>query len=287
MSLPTSSLPPSRRALGIVLATAGLLLMSLESAGLRLTGLDSFNNTLFLGAFSAISMFIVVRLQTGKSLLSAARSHAPWSYVSAAIQTATTIFFVLALHHTTVANTMVIFAATPALAALIAMFAIREQTSGRTWLGIFGAVIGMVIVVWGSFGGGRVLGDVFALIAVTGYAANLTIWRRFREMNREAVIGLGALGMAAVASVAADLGSVSLRALLILGFLGLLTAPLARTLLAISTRYLPVSKVGLLTPVETISATTLAFFLLHETPPLTALFGGVLVVASLFVGLSA
>jgi drug/metabolite transporter (DMT)-like permease len=287
MSPPISNLPPSRRALGIVLATVGLLLMSLESPGLRLTGLDSFNNTLFLGAFSAISMFVVVRLRTGKSLFSAARGHAPWIYVSAAIQTATTIFFVLALHHTTVANTMVIFAATPALAALIAMFAIREQTSGRTWLGIFGAVVGMVIVVWGSFGGGRVLGDVFALIAVTGYAANLTIWRRFREMNREAVIGLGALGMAAVAGVAADLGSVSLRALLILGFLGLLTAPLARTLLAISTRYLPVSKVGLLTPVETISATTLAFFLLNETPPTTALFGGVIVVISLFVGLSA
>jgi drug/metabolite transporter (DMT)-like permease len=270
-----------------VLATAGLLLMSLESPGLRLTGLDSFNNTLFLGAFSAISMFIVVRVRTGHSLFSVAHAHAPWIYISAAIQTVTTIFFVLALHHTTVANTMVIFAATPAIAALIAMLAIGEQTPGRTWLGIFGSVVGMVVVVWGSFGGGRVLGDVFALIAVTGYAANLTLWRRFRDMNREAVIGLGAAGMTAVAAVAADLDAVSLRALLILGFLGLLTAPLARTLLSVSTRYLPVSQVGLLTPVETISATTLAYFLLNETPPATAFVGGAIVVVSLFVGLSA
>ena len=182
---------PRRRAIGVALAVGGLLLMSLESPGLKLTRLGSWDNTLFLGAFSAMSMFASVRIRTGEHLVTAARRQSWWLYVSSVIQAATTLFFVLALHHTTVANTMVIFATTPAIGALIAMLAIRERTPLRTWLGIAGAIAGISIVMSGSFGGGRLLGDLFALIAMVGYAANLTIWRRFRDMPREVVIGLG------------------------------------------------------------------------------------------------
>lgn len=260
--------------------------MSLESPGLKLTRLGSWDNTLFLGAFSAISMFASVRIRTGEHLVTAARRQSRWLYVSSVIQAATTLFFVLALHHTTVANTMVIFATTPAIGALIAMLAIRERTPIRTWLGIAGAIAGIAIVMSGSFGGGRWIGDLFALIAMVGYAANLTIWRRFRDMPREMVIGLGALGMALVALPLASFQGLDARAMAILATLGLLTAPVARVMLASSTRYLPVSHVGLLTPVETVAATTLAFVLLNEVPPVTLFAGGALVLVSLLVGVS-
>jgi drug/metabolite transporter (DMT)-like permease len=277
---------PRRRAIGIALAVGGLLLMSVESPGLKLTRLGSWDNTLFLGAFSAISMFASVRVRSGEHLVTLARRQSRWLYVSSVIQAATTLFFVLALHHTTVANTMVIFATTPAIGALIAMIAIRERTPLRTWLGIAGAIAGISIVMSGSFGGGRLLGDLFALIAMIGYAANLTIWRRFRDMPREVVIGLGALGMALVALPLASFQGIDARALVILATLGLLTAPVARVMLASSTRYLPVSHVGLLTPVETVAATTLAFVLLNEVPPVTLFAGGALVLVSLLVGVT-
>lgn len=278
--------PPPRRAIGLSLAVGGLLLMSLESPGLKLTRLGAWDNTLFLGAFSAISMFASVRIRSGEQLTTAARRNAPWIHVSSLIQAATTLFFVLALHHTTVANTMVIFATTPAIGALIAMLAIRERTPLRTWLGIAGAIAGISIVMSGSFGGGRLLGDLFALIAMVGYAANLTIWRRFPEMPREVVIGLGALGMALVALPLATFHGIDAGALGILATLGLLTAPVARVMIATSTRYLPVSHVGLLTPVETVAATTLAFVLLNEVPPVTLFVGGALVLVSLLVGVT-
>jgi len=285
-----TSVPPStqprRRAIGLALAVGGLLLMSLESPGLKLTRLSSWDNSLFLGAFSAVSMFLLVRVRSGEQLTTAAQRHAPWVYVSSAVQALTTLFFVLALHHTTVANTVVIFATTPAVAALIATFAIRERTPLRTWLGIAGAIAGIALVVSGSFGGGGLLGDVFALIAVTGYAVNLTIWRRFRDMPREVVIGLGTLGMALVAAPLASFHGIDGRALAILAALGLVTAPLARVMIASSTRYLPVSHVGLLTPVETIAATALAFVLLNEVPPATVFAGGALVLVALLVGVT-
>ena len=278
--------PPRRRALGLALAVGGLLLMSLESPGLKLTGLSAWDNTLFLGAFSAISMFASVRVRSGEQLTAVARRHAPWIYVSSAIQATTTLLFVLALHHTTVANTMVIFATTPAIGALIALLAIREHTSRRTWLGTAGAIAGIAIVMSGSFGGGGLLGDLFALIAMTGYAANLTIWRRFGDMPREVVIGLGSLGMAVIALPLATFHGIDVRAMVILGTLGLATAPVARVMIASSTRYLPVSHVGLLTPVETVAATTFAFVLLNEVPPLTLFTGGALVLVSLLVGVT-
>lgn len=284
-SVPAST-HPRRRAVGLALGTGGLLLMSLESPGLKLTRLGAWENALFLGAFSALSMFVGVRFRSGESLFANARRHAPWVYVSSSIQAMTTAFFVLALHHTTVANTMVIFATTPAIGALIATFAIGERTQLRTWLGIAGAIAGIAIVVSSSFGGGRLLGDFFALVAVTAYSANLTIWRKFRDMPREVVIGLGALGMALVASPLASFDAVDARAIAILAALGLVTAPLARVMIASSTRFLPVSHVGLLTPVETVAAMALAFVLLNETPPATVFIGGSLVLVSLLVGVT-
>jgi drug/metabolite transporter (DMT)-like permease len=285
-SAPTDAEDTRRqRRLGVLLGTGGLLLMSLESPGLRLTRTGSWNNAFWLGLFGAASMLVWVRMATGASPVAAARGHVPATLLSGLLQTLSTLFFVFAIHHTSIANTQVIFATTPAIAALAALIAIRERTSPRTWLGIAGSMIGLSIVISGSFAHGRIVGDLCALIAVCSYAANLTLWRRHPALNRQVAVGLGGLGMALCALVPSDTASIDARALAILAGLGLVSAPLGRVFVASATRYLPVAQVSLLTPVETIAATTWAWLLLGEAPTITGLVGGVIVIGSLIVGL--
>jgi drug/metabolite transporter (DMT)-like permease len=258
--------------------------MSIESPGLRFTHTSPWNNAFWLGLFSAVSMFIGVRVLTGVSPLSALREHARPTLLSGLLQTSSTLFFVLAIDDTSIANTQVIFATTPAIAALAGLVLLREAVSLRTWLGIAGSLLGIVIVFSGSFARGSIFGDVCALIAVSSYSANLTLWRRYPALDRQVAVGLGGLGMALCTFVPADPLAIEPLGLGILAALGLVTAPLGRVAVASATRYLPVAQVSLLTPVEMIAATAWAWLLLGEAPTAAALIGGAIVILALIVG---
>jgi drug/metabolite transporter (DMT)-like permease len=247
---------------------------------------ESWNTAFWLGSFIAISMFVWVPIRTGKSLPAVAVGDG-WPIVfSGLLQTASSAFFIFAINLTAVANAMVIIAAAPVVAALIAHFAIGEKTSTRTWIGIAGSIVGIVVVMSGSFGQGRIEGDLFALAAICAFGTNLTIWRRIPDLNRQVAIGLGGLGLALISVIPADPGALDTRAMVILAILGLVTGPTGRVSLATSTRYLPVSQVSLFASVETIAAIVWAWLFLDETPPMTALVGGIIVIASLIYGVA-
>ncbi len=286
-ALVAAELPASsRRARGLLLGTGGLLLLALESPGIRLAGSGAWESNFGFGLFSALSMAAWVRWKTGKPLWAVARAGGGRLWLCALLQAVCTSLFIAALHFTSVANTVVIFTTTPAFAAVLAHWALGERTSLRTWLGILGALGGIAIVFAGSFGRGGLLGDVFAFGAVAAYAGNLTLMRRFPSLSREAIIGLSGL-LIALTSVGFVRGfAFELRAVLILSVLGLVTGPFGRVFVAAATRHLPVAQVSLLSPVETLAATGMAWWWLGEAPLPSALLGGAVVLLALILGLS-
>ena len=171
--------------------------MSLDSLGFRLTEEDPWNNAFWLGVFIAVAMLVLVPITTGRSFPAAARSEGRIVLLSGALQAASTGFFVLAIDATAVSNAVAIVAATPMLAAVVAHYVIKEKTSTRTWLAIFAALAGVLVVVSGSLGGagsiGDIYGDIYAVLTITAFSFNLTLWRRFPELNRQVVIGFGGL----------------------------------------------------------------------------------------------
>jgi drug/metabolite transporter (DMT)-like permease len=285
--LATPAVPSrSERGRGVLLGTGGLLLLALESPGIRLAQTGAWEANLGFGLFSALSMACWVRWRTGSSLWVVARRGGARMYGSALLQAVCTTLFIVALHFTSVANTVVIFATTPAFAAVLAHWALGETTSLRTWLGIVGALGGIAIVFAGSLGSGGLFGDLCAFGAVAAYAGNLTLMRRYPELNREAIIGLSGLLLALVSIWFVRAGQLELDGLLILAVLGLLTGPFGRVFVAAATRYLPVAQVSLLSPVETLAATGLAWWWLGEAPLPSALVGGAVVILALILGLS-
>jgi drug/metabolite transporter (DMT)-like permease len=278
--------PRSEIGRGVLLGSGGLLLLALESPGIRLAQAGAWEANLCFGLFSALSMACWVRWRTGSSLWVVARRGGARMLGTALLQAVCTTLFIVALHFTSVANTVVIFATTPAFAAVLAHWVLRETTSLRTWLGIVGALGGIAIVFAGSLGSGGLFGDLCAFGAVAAYAGNLTLMRRHPELNREAIIGLSGLLLALSSIGFVRAGQIELHGLLILAGLGLLSGPLGRVFVAAATRYLPVAQVSLLSPVETLAATGLAWWWLGEAPLPSALFGGAVVILALLLGLS-
>ncbi len=267
-----------------MLAGGGMLLISLDSLGIRLAEGSSWDIAFWLGVFTTLAMALLVPLRTRTTLPAAVRTDG-WPVVaSGLLQAASTTFFIIAINLTTVANVVVIVAASPVVAAVVARWAIKEKTGMRTWLAIAISVGGILVVVSGSLQAGRVGGDLFAVAAILSFATNLTLWRWHPRLNRMVAVGLGGLFMAMVALWPADPLAVDGRTLAILAFLGAIAGPAGRIAVASSTRYLPTSQVSLFTPVETVAATVWAWLFLSEPPPMATVFGGLVVLVAVAYG---
>lgn len=278
---------PSRlsyRQVGLLLAGGGILLISLDSLWIRLSGASSWDVAFWMGTFTFVTLSVVVRLRTGRPLPVIVRRDGLPMILSGVLQTCSTTLFILAIGATTVANTVVIVAAAPMAAALVARVVIGERTSPRVWWAILVSTAGILVVVSGSMGAGSITGDLYAVAAVLAFAGNVTLWRRHPEISRLAVFGLGGLLIALVSLVPADPLSVDMEALAILAVMGVVTGPAGRVALASSTRHLPAAQVGLFTPIETIAATTWAWLFLSEAPPQTTIVGGLVVIAAVVFG---
>ncbi len=269
---------------GVLLAGGGMLLVSLDSLGFRLTEAGAWDNAFWYGVFTTAALVVLVPLRTGRSFLAVARSDGLPVLASGLLQAGSTTFFILALANTTVSNTVVIVAASPVLAALMARVLIGERTSPRTWLAIGASIGGILLVVSGSLGLGRLQGDLLAVGAIFAFSLNLTLWRRYPAINRAVAIGLGGLSMAIVATLVGGPAGAGARAIVILAVLGTLTGPAGRIAVATSTRHLPVAQVSLFTPVETVAATAWAWLFLSEAPPAMTILGGIVVIAAVVYG---
>ena len=270
--------------LGLMLAGGGFLFISLDSLGLRLAETSSWNATFWLGVFTFLAMSVLVPIRNSKSLFKAAWEGGLPLAVSAIFTAGSISMFVVAISLTTVANTVAIIAAAPVMAALISLVAIGERTRLRTWIGIVASIAGILVIVSGSLGAGRIIGDLSAVGAIIIFGSNLTLLRRYPELNRLVIIGMGGLAMALIASWPADPLSLDTSSIVVLAVLGLATSPAGRIAVITSTRYLPPAQVSLFAPIETIAATTWAWLFLSEAPPPLTIVGGLIVVAAVVYG---
>ncbi len=271
----------------MALAAGGMLLVSLDSLGFRLTEASAWDIAFWFGAFTTAAVSILLRIRTGRSVVDAVREERLPLVVSGLLQAASTTFFIIALELTTVSNTVVIIAAAPVVAALIARVAIGERTTLRVWSAIGVSIAGILIVVSGSLGAGRIEGDLFAVAAIVSFAANLTLWRKYPSVDRMAMIALAGIVMTLVAFAPAAPFEVDSKALWILAFLGGVAGPAGRIAVAVSTRYLPTAQVSLFVPLETVAATAWAWLFLSEAPPASTLAGGVVVLTAIAYGATA
>lgn len=272
------------RQTGVLLAAGGVLLISLDALWIRLSEAGTWNVAFWVSVFTFVSLAILIPVRSGESLVSVVRRDGRPLLASAGLNTISITFFILAIGATTVANTVAIIAATPVTAALAARLLIGEKPARRTWVGIAGSVIGILIIVSGSLGAGSIGGDLFAVVAVIAFAGNVTLWRRFPEISRPGVFAMGGLFIAILTLIPADPFAVAPQSLAILAIMGAVTGPLGRVALASATRYLPAAQVGLFTPIETIASTLWAWLFLSEAPPTPTVVGGLVVIVSVVYG---
>lgn len=266
----------SPRTLGIGLAAGGMFIVSTDSLITRAAEVSGFTVTFWFGMFVAPAMLVSMMLMGHRPSGIVRQIDRPM-LLSAILQAGSSTCFIFAVKNTSISNVVVIIAAAPIVASLIAWIAIRERTAPRVWAGIALSMFGIGIVMSGSFGGGGVSGDLLSVLAITFWSTNLIVWRAHPTMNRFLAVGLAGIVMAVISLAEADLLGHSFDTYLLLFAMGSITGPLGRIAMATATRYIPAAEVSLFTPIETLAAILWAWIFFDETPSVATYIGGAVV----------
>ncbi len=191
-----------------------------------------------------------------------------------------TAAFIPAFKLTSIANVAMIWATAPFLTALLAWLVLSERPSRRVILASGVAIIGVGIVVSGSWGGGNIIGDALAFWMTLMVSGVLVIYRRWPQTPVALPNAGASVVLLPFAVWFSDPVQVVPSEVLILLAFGLLFA-VASVTLTEGARRLPATETALLSALETPLAPVWAFLLLAQVPSGAAMIGGVMIMAAL------
>jgi len=281
MKLLPAGMPDHSR--GLIIALLGVLLVSFDALMVRLAAAPHWDIVFWRGWLICLT-FALWMLVNRQGFALPPRRKERWLIIAAIVLlSGNTTLFVLSVANTAAANTVVILAASPFFAALFSWFYLREPVRLRTWVAIFSAVVGVLIVFGGGLQGGTAIGDFYALLLALCLGANLTILRRFPTVPRLPLICLsGAVAGLMAIPFAAPL-SLSLQSFLVIALMGVVQMPLATLLIASATRYISSPEVSLCLLVETVLGPIWVWWVLSEAVPELTFIGGGLILLTVAI----
>ncbi|RUR35638.1 DMT family transporter [Vreelandella populi] len=273
-------MPVSPYQRGLLMVILGVVFLSFDGLLIRLADTDGWTIVFWRGflMFSVLGLLCLA----GNRLVRL-RANPFSSLVSAILLGLISALFVLAVMNANVANVVVILSTAPLFAALFSRVFLKERVALRTLVAIAICMLGMSLVFMGEGAKGMLVGNLYALAAALAIGGNLTVLRRYPDIDRIVVIAGGGLLSAAIALPLAAPFSLDVPRYGVLAVMGLIQMPLATVLINSATRYLPSTEVALFYLVETALGTLWVWWLLGEEPTVSTLAGGAVVITVLIV----
>ncbi len=272
--------PANPRLTGIVITVISAFFMSLDSIFIRLSGVGGFDTSFLFGLFTAISMLTLTQVLDKRGVIGTLKAGGWPVIVSGLLMLGSALSMVMSVKHTSVANVAVIMSVTPALAALFGRLFLGEVTRKATWIAIGSVMVGIAIVVSGSVGSIHIYGDGLALIAANFVALNQTLTRKYKQMSRTVIVGMGGLFLALATVSFVSPGTYTVQTWVVMGAMGLLTGPAGRVLGFVATRYISAPEVGVVGMLKTVFAPALAFVIFAEIAPVNSFVGGAVILTA-------
>lgn len=270
------STSPEDRRKGLVLALAGIVVLSPESLLIRLVEADRWTIVFWRGLLLAFGLVGVSAIGSFAGVLRVGKA----GCLVAVLFGAQAVLFVTSVTTTTVANTLVALSAAPLFAAIYERLLFRNRLSRRMWLILAMAIVGIVVMFGGTIGVDNWSGNLAGLGAAAGYGAVFVVIHHNRSVSMVPAMGLGGLVAALLVYLWADPLSVTSADMGYLALSGLLVLPAAFGLLAIAPRFAPAPEVGLITLLETVLGTLWVWLAMGENPGGRAIVGGLIVLSA-------
>ena len=262
---------------GIIITVCAVLIISPDSLIVRLLDLDHWTLLFWRGLLVSAGMMISLTLFYRVNTFQQFRKIGNSGLLLIILFTASTLFFVIALTYTSVANTLVIIATAPIFAVILSRIILAEKISIFTAITIVIVLASISLIVSESYQGGTLAGDLCAMGTAICIAGSFVTTRRSRHINMIPAIALSSALTATIAFLAADSIYINTGQFNLLVILGLILT-IGMGLLIIGPRYIPAPQVSLLMPLETVFGTFLVWIIIGEPLSNTTIMGGLIII---------
>ncbi len=268
---------------GTLLTALGVLVLTPDGLLVRLISAEAWTLLFWRGLLFGTAILGFYFLRYGSGAIFRFRNIGWLGLQASLLFTLSTLFFVQALHHTSVANTLVLIATAPFFAALLSRIFLKEKISRSTLLAILVSCGGIAFIFKGGLSSDHLMGDMFALASALSIASQITTVRRSRSVDMVPSLGFSGILVALIALIFAETLSVSSTDMGLLLILGFIVLPIAFGLITIGPRYIPAAEVSLLMLLETFLGPLWVWLAIGEEPSFETLIGGGLVLTTLAV----
>ncbi len=222
--------------LGILLILASAAAFSTAGFFTRLVELDVWTVLFWRGIFGGLFITSYIAWQQRAETLKAVRAIGRPGVLAVCCTALSTICFVAALRHTTVADVNVIHATAPFVAAGLQWVWTGDRESRTTLAASAIALLGVGLTVDGAVADGHLLGDLLAFVMTALVAAMMVIIRNNKNIPMLAPAAISALSSAALVLPFADPWAASRTDMLYLFLFGTTQFGLGLLLLTLGTR---------------------------------------------------
>lgn len=280
LSHPAFPAPSAQHARGLALTGIGGLVLSLDIPLIRLADGDAWSILMLRSATSLLAGILAWlawrRFGANPPRLAPGRL----GLAVAGLYGLSSVFFVVAVHHTATANLAFILALNSGFAAVLSWVFLRERPQAATLAAMAVMVFAVFLIVRDGIGHGRLIGDLFGLVSTATIACAITVTRASgRDMGLTALSGALVPLLVAMPLVASQGYRVEAPGWIV--FNGAVVTPLAFFCLARGPRYLSGPEVAMFYLLETVLAPVWVWLIFSEAPSRNTLTGGAILVATL------
>ena len=266
---------------GLLIAFFGIVILTPDAVLVRLADSNSWTVLFWRGIFFAAGIIVILlityRSKAVNELINIGKGGVLIGLLTALGGTS----FILAIHYTSIAKTLVIISISPIMVAIVSLIMLKEKPALYTWLSMIIVFIGIYIVMAGDKSGMNLMGNLFALTSVILGGFSFTLLRKYKNVNMVPAMAVNGVAIALIGFVFADSLVLSSQSMLYILTSGIVLA-VSFSLITIAPQYIPASEVAMFFPLGTVLGTLLAWLVIKEQPSSNALIGGSIVIVTLF-----
>ena len=267
---------------GLLIAFFGILVLAPEGILVKLANADSFTVLFWRGIFFTISILVILLLSYRSRTLDEIKGIGKKGIFLGFLTGFGGATFILAIHYTSLAKTLVIISAAPLMVALVSFILLGENPRLFTWLAMLIVFTGIYVVMSGDTSGLNLKGSLFALASVTTGGFSFTLLRKYKEVNMVPAMAVNGLFITLIGLLFAESLTLSSQSMNYIIISSILVA-ISFSLITIAPRFIPAPEVAIFFPMGTVIGTFLAWLILKEELSSNAIYGGVVVILTLFI----
>ncbi|WP_334067632.1 DMT family transporter [Nereida ignava] len=262
---------------GIFWSTQGLAVRLIEAAD---AWQILFYRSLALSAFLAAAIF----LRNGKRTLSAIQGTGAGGLLGGLSLVFAYAAGIIAMQQTSIASAVLLFATAPFFAAILGLVLLSEHVRRTTWITMIVALGGIIVMQGGTFSGGQMVGNLFAMGSAFGFAVFTIVLRWKKQNDMLPTVFLSGIFSVIICTVIIFANGSGLRIsnadMGIALLMGVFQTGAGLILYTVGARAVPAVQLTLLPLIEIVLSPVWVALFIKEYPSSTVLVGGAVVVVS-------